>query len=490
VQFSPENKATPSTLTRFGTFELDSTSGELRKRGRKIRLPNQPFQVLRLLVERAGDIVTREELQRMLWPSDTFVDFDIGLNSAIRQVRSALGDSAKNPIFVETVSRRGYRFVATASHPSVSGRVNVWQQVFDAAVTGTSRDPHVALLATHEILQKLKGDERWRFSSERSANCDFREAYLRGRYYWNQRTPEALLRSYYFLSLALDKEHDSPKNNAALADWYISADSEHLLPHHEAIAYAKVAAVRALELEPGLAEVHACLGRIALHECNLLRAHTEFETAARLDPSLVDPILSCALTLSYLVRHEEAREYIDHAKQLDPVTPRTHLVAARTAYIAGDYPAAAEASHEALTLQAHSAEAFYFLGLSQFQLGLMESALENFFSAARENPSHPAPLSAIATVHAHEGRTADVLTIVKQFIEKATRAEVSPYYFVELYLALGDVEKALEYLRRSFDLRLPDIIGIAVDPWLRPLHGYAAFESMMTSLGMRSRPQK
>jgi DNA-binding winged helix-turn-helix (wHTH) protein/tetratricopeptide (TPR) repeat protein len=489
MQSSPEKNELLSSVMRFGTFELDSASGELRRHGRKIRLPNQPFQVLRVLVQRAGDVVTREELQRMLWPTDTFVDFDIGLNTAIRQVRAALGDAASNPVFVETLPRRGYRFLATASHSNFPRRVD-WQDVFNVASTGVFHESHAALAPKHKIPLKLTTDEQRWFSSKRLANCDFREAYLRGRYYWNQRTPDALLRSYYFLSLALDKKHDSPKNNAALADWYVSAESEHLLPRHEAIAYAKVAAVRAFELEPGLAEVHACLGRIALHECNILRAYTEFETAARLDPSLVDPILSCALTLSYLVRHEEAREYIAHARQLDPVSPRTHLVAARTAYVAGEYAAAAEASQEALTLQAHSAEAFYFLGLSQFQLGLMESALENFVSAARENPSHPAPLSAIATVHAHEGRTADVLTIVTQMIEKATRAEVSPYYFAEVYLALGDVEKALEYLRLSFDLHLPDIVGIAVDPWLRSLHGQPAFEEMMKSLGISSRPPK
>jgi len=484
VQFSPENKATPSTVTRFGTFELDATSGELRKRGRKIRLPNQPFQVLRLLVERAGDLVTREELQRMLWPSDTFVDFDIGLNSAIRQVRAALGDSAKNPVFVETVSRHGYRFVAIASHPSVSRRVNVWQQVFDVAVTGTSREPHVGLPSTNEIRLKLTRDEQRRFSTEPSAHCDFREAYLRGRYYWNQRTPEALLRSYQFLSLALEKKADSAENNAALADWYLCAERQNLLARDEAILNAKVAAVRAIELEPNLPEVHACLGRIALHECNLLRAHVEFEAAARLDPTLVDPILSCAATLSYLGRHEEAREYLARARQIDPVLPRTYLVAGRAAYAAGDYADSVEATQEALALQPHSTEAFYFLGLSQLQLGHTESALENFVNAERENPSHPAPLSAIATVHAREGRTSDALTIANQLIARATRAEVSPYYFVELYLALGDVEKALGYLRRSFDLRLPDIIGIAVDPWLRPLHGHAAFESMVTGLGI------
>jgi DNA-binding winged helix-turn-helix (wHTH) protein/tetratricopeptide (TPR) repeat protein len=487
VQFSPENEAPLSTVTRFGTFELDSASGELRKQGRKVRLPNQPSQVLRVLVQRAGNLVTREELQRMLWPSDTFVDFDIGLNSAIRQVRAALGDTAKNPVFVETVPRRGYRFLATASRAAVAGRVNVWQEVFDAPVKGAFDEPHVALALTHKLSLKLTPDEQRWFSSERLANCDFREAYLRGRYYWNQGTLEGLLRSYHFLSLALDRKHDSGEANAALADWYFCAGVQGLLPSHEALAYAKVAAARAFELEAGLAEVHACLGRIALHECNLLRAHAEFETAGRLNPDLVDPVLSCALTLSYLVRHEEAGEYVARARQLDPVSPRTCLVAARAAYAAGDYVAAAEASQEALALQAHLAPAFYFLALSQFQLGLMELALQNFACAARENMHHPAPVSAIATVHAHEGRTAEALAIVKLMIEKATRAEVSPYYFAEVYLALGDVEKALEYLRCSFDLRLTDIIGIAVDPWLRPLHGHPAFEAMLTSLGISSR---
>ena len=113
--------------------------------------------------------------------------------------------------------------------------------------------------------------------------------------------------------------------------------------------------------------------------------------------------------------------------------------------------------------------------------------MENFVSAARENVHHPAPLSAVATVHAREGRNAVALEIVTQMIDKATKAEVSPYYFVEVYLALGDMDKALEYLRRSFDLRLPDIVGIGVDPWLRSLHGHPEFEAMMTSLGIGSR---
>src|SRR4051812_16053603 len=96
----------------FGVFELDLRAGELRKRGLRIRLQQQPFQVLALLLERAGQVVGREELQKALWPADTFVDFDHGLNKAINKIREALGDSAESPRFVETVARRGYRFIA------------------------------------------------------------------------------------------------------------------------------------------------------------------------------------------------------------------------------------------------------------------------------------------------------------------------------------------------------------------------------------------
>jgi Tol biopolymer transport system component/DNA-binding winged helix-turn-helix (wHTH) protein len=102
----------PNCVVHFGIFEVDLQAGELRRNGSKVRLQDQPFQVLALLLERPGQIVIREELQARLWPADTFVDFDHGLNAAIKRLRDALGDSAENPRFVETLARRGYRFLA------------------------------------------------------------------------------------------------------------------------------------------------------------------------------------------------------------------------------------------------------------------------------------------------------------------------------------------------------------------------------------------
>jgi len=102
----------PANSVRFGVFEFDPRSGELRKHGIRIKLQEQPCQILAFLLERRGEMVTREELQRHLWPSDTFVDFDHSLNTAVMRLREALNDSSENPRFIETLPRRGYRFIA------------------------------------------------------------------------------------------------------------------------------------------------------------------------------------------------------------------------------------------------------------------------------------------------------------------------------------------------------------------------------------------
>lgn len=133
-----------SRIARFGVFELDLSAGELRKSGVKMRLQGQPFQVLALLLERAGEVVTREELQQKLWPSDTFVDFDHSLNTAINKVREALGDSASSPRYVETLARRGYRFIAPVQADAPKDAVSQEKAMANSA--GKSPTPNTSLL--------------------------------------------------------------------------------------------------------------------------------------------------------------------------------------------------------------------------------------------------------------------------------------------------------------------------------------------------------
>src|SRR5262245_29842506 len=107
----------PPVNLRFGVFEVDLRARELRKQGKRIKLQEQPLQVLAVWLQRPGEVVTREELRNENWSPDTFVDFDNSLNTAINKLREALGDSADNPRFIETLPRRGYRFIAPVSGP-------------------------------------------------------------------------------------------------------------------------------------------------------------------------------------------------------------------------------------------------------------------------------------------------------------------------------------------------------------------------------------
>lgn len=111
--------ALPPPVVRFGVFQLDQQAGQLLKNGRVVRLKPQPFKLLQLLVTRAGEVVSREDIRDALWGADTYVDFEQGVNSAIKQVREALNEDADRPLYIETVPKRGYRFTAPIETPKL-----------------------------------------------------------------------------------------------------------------------------------------------------------------------------------------------------------------------------------------------------------------------------------------------------------------------------------------------------------------------------------
>ena len=139
-------------VVRFGAFELDLRVGELRKAGVRVNLQEQPFKVLECLVERPGELVTREELRQRLWQDDTFVDFEHGVNAAVKRLRETLGDSAETPRFIETLPRRGYRLIAPVQRdqPPVV--------VVEADLATTDRGGDQRLQATAELPVQPK---RW-----------------------------------------------------------------------------------------------------------------------------------------------------------------------------------------------------------------------------------------------------------------------------------------------------------------------------------------
>lgn len=150
----------PAPRYRFGVFEADASTGELRRQGIRIKLNGQSFQVLVMLLERRGELLTREQISRELWPIGTFVDYDHGVNSAVNRIREALNDSASNPRFVETLARRGYRFVAPVERIVLGDQPQPIAELRSPAdQTALPAEPHppsrARILASQHELPKL-----------------------------------------------------------------------------------------------------------------------------------------------------------------------------------------------------------------------------------------------------------------------------------------------------------------------------------------------
>src|SRR5438094_783359 len=214
-------------IFRFGDFELDSRSGELRKRGRALRLQQQPAQVLAMLVAARGEMVTREELRDRIWGRETYVDFDRAINKAINHLRQLLGDDADRPRFIETLPRRGYRFVAGVAQSA----------------------------------------------ARREIRDEARESYLKARYFWNRRTPDDLRRSIAHSRRAIANDPVSPTIAAFVS--YVALEARRV--------EAAVAAARdALELDRNAPITHYVLGRAYAIAGDMTEAIATLRTAVRL----------------------------------------------------------------------------------------------------------------------------------------------------------------------------------------------------------------
>jgi DNA-binding winged helix-turn-helix (wHTH) protein len=201
--------STSQRIVRFGVYEADVCEDELRKNGVRVKIQDLPFRTLKLLLSRPNQIVTREEFRKELWPQDVFVDFDRGISSAIKHLRDALHDSAENPIFIETVDRRGYRWIAPVSLPdplsAETSKANEKQEASAAVPLPSKRSSGRTLIYTFPVLvlvfavwifrpgyrnakAGIKSIPAPASTLHHAANRKAEDYYLKGRFYWNQRT--------------------------------------------------------------------------------------------------------------------------------------------------------------------------------------------------------------------------------------------------------------------------------------------------------------
>jgi TolB-like protein/DNA-binding winged helix-turn-helix (wHTH) protein len=600
-------------VVKFGVFEVDLQAGEVRKAGMRQKLTGQPFQVLQALLERPHEIVTREELRERLWPGNTFVDYDLALKKAVNRLREVLGDSAESPHFIETIPRRGYRFLgalnaaeqpnAVASKAPLPTRMKIPgvliaglalvlitalliglnvdklrtrifaksrsleirsiavlplqnlsndpnQDYFsdgitdalttdlaqigslrvisrtsamqfkgsketlpqigrdlnvDAVVEGTvsSAEGHVRITAqlieansdhhlwarsyerdlkdilalqdevardiAEEIRVKLTPEERTRLTDARPVNPEAHEAYLRGRFLWNQRTETQLHKAKEYFEQAIAKDPGYAAAYSGLADtyFYLSYGWGHI-PPKEGMPLARAAALKAIELDGSAAEGHASLGTVKfLYDWDWPGAEQELRRAIALNPNYEMGHHACSVLLGAEHRYEESVSEARKAVAVDPLSVPAHNIFSSMLAAANRWDEAFLEDQKALELDPnpthlgmfHDRMAYYYRRKS-----MTNEAIEEEVKARTAKGATPEQIQEIRNIYAQSGRKG----VLKREIDAALKRwekghwHNDAYVIAFLYAELGDMDNSFSWIEKCIELRSTVLIWIYV----------------------------
>jgi TolB-like protein/DNA-binding winged helix-turn-helix (wHTH) protein/Flp pilus assembly protein TadD len=626
-------------ILRFGSFEANVRAGELRKRGLKVRLQDQPFQILVMLLERPGELVTRQEIHQKLWPADTFVGFDHGLNNAINRLREALGDSAETPRFIETLPRKGYRFIALvtgdgqlaeaeypaaaatpvvetgpidprlsarprflvtilvlcfalalagmvylgwrrmrAGRPSpgseyvmlavlpfqnlsgdpsqdyfsdglteeviaqlgalspdqlgviarttsmaykhtsksveqigselgvgyvlessvrrdgnqvrisvqlirVHDQVHVWARSYDRQISHSIElQEEVAKAVAEQIEVKLSPSYKGR-TNPHHLDAEANEAYLRGRYFWNQFTPEGYRQAISYFQQAIARDSNFAEAYSGLADSYNFLVVTDSIPASEGHPKALEAARRAVSLGVNLAEPHASLAvALGRSEWNWPGAEDEFKRAIALNPSYSMVHRLYASILGATRRHHEAWEQINAAMRLDPLSLPNNAEVVRTLYYSRDYDRAIEQGQKALQLDPNYARTQFWLGRVYSQKQMHSEAIAASRKILEAMPDSNLALTEMAYSLAAGGRQTEARKILRRLEERSERSFVPNYNLAVIHIALNEEDIAMRYMQQAYENRDWALLVLAVEPRLDPLRRDPRFQEISAKL--------
>jgi len=623
-----------SHVVRFADFEFDLRSGELSRNGTSLKLQPQPAKVLTLLVSRHGEIVTRQDIAQQVWGSETFVDFEQGLNFAIRQIRSVLQDDADHPRFLETLPKRGYRFTApvTSQLPVVeverpiqvpppvaptsparpSRRILIYLAVGLAVVSASllawhwgllrqlrskvlspprieslavlplhnlSRDPEqeyfsdgmtdelITELArfgtfrviSHTSVERYKDTKRplpeiarelgvdaivegtvmrsgdrvritsqliearsdrhlWAESYDRdlsnvlalqnevardianeiemkvrerspetgvhAINPAAHEAYLKGRYFWNKRTGDGLRKGIEYFEQATRLDPKYAAAYAGLAESYVVLNGHRFLPPTQAYPKVRAAALKALELDDGIAEAHASLGSLKWeYDWDPSGAEKEFRRAIDLNPSYATAHQWYAEELAIIGRGDEARAEIQRAKELDPLSLPISLVAGWIPYLLRDFDGAIAQYQKTLDMDANFALAHVFLGRAYIQKGNMTQAIAECQLATRQS-DHPFYTAWLGYAYARAGNRHEALRILRDLESISQQKYVAAHDIAAIYAGLGEQSKAIAWLNKAYDERSYTVLLLQAEPEFDTLHSNPLFQDLVHRVGV------
>ena len=420
---------------RFGAFEVDLDSQELRKSGRQVKLERKPFQVLALLLRAPDRFVPRAELTRALWP-DLHVNFDRSLNTAVNALRKALGDSWRNPGYVETRPGQGYRFIA----------------------------------AVEEIIP-------------RQAAADNQDAYqncVKAGYFLNKRTQEDLHKAIAYFQAALDDDAGCARAYAGLAETYCLLAQMNMTSPDEAGSRARELVAAAVGLEPDSAVARAaaaCVKRF--FEWDWQGAEEDFHRAMAVDANCAALHQAYGSFLASIGNVQEALHELRLAQRLDPVSPAVNVEAAWALYLARDFAGAHEQCWKVLALEPSFSAAQHVLGLAYEQMRMYEEAVIELQNAQASGDEQPAVIAALGHAWAKAGKIALAEESLGKLQQLSAKRYVSPYWHAIVHAGLRQNHRAIQWLGTAYQQRDVWLTWLGVDPRFDDLRSVPGFLSIL-----------
>jgi len=609
-------------MLRFQQFEMNLRTGEIYKEGKRIKLQEQPSQVLALLVERPGELVTREELRKKLWPNDAFVDFDHGVNIAINKLRDALGDSPQNPRFIETLPRKGYRFIAAvesvssaphrdlttvaasvlaekkkvpssrmtlflgavallatlgivlfrsstaknARQPGIKSlavlplknlsgdptqeyladgmtealigrlsgirdlrvisrtsamrfkdtqlsvpeiaktlqvdaivegsilregnRIRVraqliraatdehsWSEAYDRELQNVlSLQSDVAQAIAQRVEVTITGEEHARLTAARPVSSEVYETYLKGMFFQNKETPDAVRTAIRYFNEAIEKDPEFADAYARLSGCYAILSYMSEMRYSEAFEAAKVAAQKAVDLNPNLDQAHEALAGVAAAGRDWTQAETEYRRAIQLNPNSVDAHTGYFYLLLILKRWEEAGEQEREARVADPLSPQTVATTVSAAYFRRQYNDGLIKARNAIELYPQVSILHDFLSNLYAATGQDKLSAQEILLAEEAGGAAPERLVALRAAYAAAGPQG----LRRKRIELNKRsANIDSYNIAIDCAAVGDRAQAILWLEKALRGHDPKISLISVEPIFDGLRADPRFVDLM-----------
>jgi TolB-like protein/Flp pilus assembly protein TadD len=584
--FGRRDRDMPTDVVRFGDgLELDRGAYELRRSGRALKLERIPLEILFLLVERRGQLVSREDIIERVWGKDVFLDTDSSINGAIRKIRQVLKDDPENPVFVQTVTGKGYRFIATVRGTSVPGaahrvmlavlpfanlsndpeqeyfsdglteetiadlgqlspeqlgviartsamaykhtnkaisqigqelgvdyilegsvrrdagkvritaqlirvqdQTHLWAQNYDRQLTDFLEvQNELGQEISRQVGLRLTPREKSELETSRKVNPEAYDLYMKGNFFWNKRTREGVERAMQYFQKALDRDPNYALAYVGIAHCYRGMPIMSDVPSTEAFPKAKAAALKALEIDPRLADAHANVGYIkTFFDWDWEGSRTDYHRALQLNPNSSLAHLGYAILLSILGEHKEALAEADQALRLDPLSLLIGALKGQLFFQARQYQESVDQLQKTLEIDPNFWITQINLGKALQIESRTKEAIQAFQKAAVLAGGATEAISLAGYTYAISGQRAEAERILRELKASSEKKYVPPYNVAMVCHGLGDSVETLGWLRRAYEERDVHMVFLRVDPKWDDLRGDPDFIGLLKRMTLSS----